>query len=91
MMQDGLGSVRSVVDDSLDVLESRLYEPYGTPFGTSGTNQTVYGFTGEPVDGNELVYLRARYYAPNLGVFAGLDPFEGMAQRPMSLNSIRIS
>jgi len=86
MLQDGLGSVRSVVDDSLSVLESRLYEPYGVPFGASGTSQTVYGFTGEPVDGNELVYLRARYYAPNLGVFMGLDPFEGMSQRPMSLN-----
>ena len=75
-LQDGLGSVRSVVDGSLDVLESRLYEPYGTPFGTTGTSQTVYGFTGEQTDVNELVYLRARYYAPSLGVFTGLDPLE---------------
>ena len=56
MLQDGLGSVRSVVDNDLSVLESRLYEPYGTPFGASGTNQTVYGFTGEPVDGNLVTY-----------------------------------
>lgn len=87
MLQDDLGSVRSVVDNSLSVLESRLYEPYGTPFGGSGTSQTVYGFTGEPTDTNELLYLRARYYAPNLGVFTGLDPFEGFEDEPMSLNS----
>lgn len=86
MLQDGLGSVRSVVDSSLSVLESRLYEPYGTPFGSSGSNQTSYGFTGEMTDANDLLYLRARYYAPNLGVFTGLDPYEGMTQRPMSLN-----
>ena len=86
MLQDGLGSVRSVVDSSLNPLESRLYDPYGVPFGTSGTSQTSYGFTGEMTDANNLLYLRARYYAPSLGVFTGLDPFEGMAQRPMSLN-----
>ena len=33
-------------------------------------------FTGEPTDGNALLYLRARYYAPRLGVFTGLDPLE---------------
>jgi len=86
MLQDGLGSVRSVVDDSLSVLESRLYEPYGTPFGASGTNQTVYGFTGEQTDANGQVYLRARYYNPSIGVFTGLDPFEGQSCTPMSLN-----
>jgi hypothetical protein len=28
------------------------------------------------VDANDLVYLRARYYHPGLGVFTGLDPIE---------------
>lgn len=86
MLQDGLGSVRSVVDDSLSVLESRLYEPYGKSFGTSGTSQTVYGFTGEQTDVNSQVYLRARYYNPSIGVFTGLDPVEGQTCTPMSLN-----
>jgi uncharacterized protein RhaS with RHS repeats len=27
-------------------------------------------------DANDLVYLRARYYHPGLGVFTGLDPVE---------------
>jgi RHS repeat-associated protein len=35
-------------------------------------------FTGEPLDANGLVYLRARYYHPGLGVFTGLDPVENL-------------
>lgn len=80
MVQDGLGSVRGVVNNSVASLESRLYEPYGTPFGTSGASQTMYGFTGEPTDANGLLYLRARYYVPNLGVFTGLDLIENINQ-----------
>ena len=32
------------------------------------------------------MYLRARYYDPALSTFTALDPFEGLVQRPMSLN-----
>jgi RHS repeat-associated protein len=84
--QDGLGSVRGVVDSSVGVQESRLYGPYGEPFGATGTSQTSYGFTGESTDANGLLYLRARYYNPTIGTFLSLDPFEGMQDRPMSLN-----
>ena len=52
--------MRGVVNNSVTPLESRLYNPYG--------------FTGEPTDGNALLYLRARYYAPSLGTFTALDP-----------------
>jgi RHS repeat-associated protein len=38
------------------------------------------------MDANALLYLRARYYSPALGVFTGLDPVEGDAQQAMSLN-----
>ncbi|MBL8161402.1 MAG: hypothetical protein JNJ61_05400 [Anaerolineae bacterium] len=44
----------------------------------TATSQTPYGFTGELTDSNGLVYLRARYYSPALGVFASQDPFEGI-------------
>ncbi|MEZ4672131.1 MAG: DUF1308 domain-containing protein [Anaerolineae bacterium] len=75
-LQDGLGSVREVVDNSVAVLESRNYDPFGTGFGNTGTSQTNYGFTGELVDGGGLLDLRARRYAPGVGVFASLDPLE---------------
>jgi RHS repeat-associated protein len=87
MVQDGLGSVRGVVDDSLAIQWSGNPAPYGDYFGEIGTRQTNYGFTGEYTDPiSELLYLRARYYSPTLGVFTALDPFMGMVERPMSLN-----
>ncbi len=76
MLADGLGSVRNVVDGSANVLWSSHYAPYGSPYGGTGTSQTAYGFTGEPTDGNGLVYLRNRYYAPGIGIFASIDPLE---------------
>jgi RHS repeat-associated protein len=86
MVKDGLGSVRGVVDNSVGVLESRNYDPYGELFDATGSSQTSYGFTGEPTDDNNLVHLRARPYNPALGLFPTLDPFEGSDDVPMSLN-----
>jgi hypothetical protein len=72
MLLDGLGSVRSVLDSTPAVLESRLYQPFGEMSQTSGTQQTAFGFTGEETDSNGLVNLRARYYSPSLGQFFNL-------------------
>jgi RHS repeat-associated protein len=77
-LQDGLGSVRTVTDNAGAVLWATQYEPYGTGFGTVGTAQTNYGFTGEYGLPGGLLHLRARNYHPALGVFTALDPFEGM-------------
>ena len=86
MLQDGLGSVRLAADSNNNVLWNGSYEPYGVAFGTSGTNPTVYSFTGEMRDPIGLQYHRARYLNPALGVFTSLDPFEGVPDRAMSLN-----
>ncbi len=86
IVQDGLNSVRMEVDDNLAVQAAQNYGPYGVPFGGQGTFGLPFAFTGEPTDANGLVYLRARYYSPALGVFPNLDPVEGVMQQAMSLN-----
>ncbi len=86
MAQDGLGSVRSLIDSTLGVDAVQSYNPYGEPFGTVGNFTSPFAFTGEPRDANGLQYHRARYYNPSLAIFPSLDPFEGVASRPMSLN-----
>jgi len=86
MLQDGLGSVRAEIAQNVAVNGSQSYASYGEVFGASGSFASPYGFTGEQTDGNGQVYLRARYYNPSIGVFNALDPFEGVTQRPMSLN-----
>jgi RHS repeat-associated protein len=65
------------------VVSSQSYNPMGVPATDYGKG---FGFTGEQTDANGLLYLRARYYAPSKGVFTALDPFEGLQDRPMSLN-----
>ncbi len=86
MAQDGLGSVRSLINSTLNVSSVQNYAPYGEPFGTVGNFNTPFAFTGEQTDANDMLFLRARYYNPSLGVFPSLDPFEGTMARPMSLN-----
>jgi RHS repeat-associated protein len=78
--------VRSELSEAVAVDAVQHYTPYGEPFGQAGTFQSPFAFTGEPVDGNGLVILRARYYNPALGVFPSLDPVEGMVRQTMSLN-----
>jgi len=83
LLQDGLGSVRALADNSAALTQIMDFSPYGVPQGSYGTG---FGFTGEYTDANDLLYLRARYYAPEMGVFTALDPWEGKTCTPMSLN-----
>jgi len=84
MLQDGLQSVRAI-SDGMNVLSAQAYSPYGEPMFTD--MPTEFGFTGEQTDPtNDLVYLRARYMNPKLGVFGSLDPFEGESSAPLTMN-----
>jgi len=83
MAQDGLGSVRTIIDNTLSVDTVQTYDPIGNPMGSYGAG---FGFTGEQTDDTGQLYLRARYYDPSIGTFTALDPFEGVMDRPMSLN-----
>jgi RHS repeat-associated protein len=69
------------------ILHRSVHDTYGEVYGTTGSSQTDFGFTGEQTDPNTgLVYLRNRYYNPTLGVFPSLDPLEGNMANPLSLN-----
>jgi RHS repeat-associated protein len=86
-LADHLGSVRSLVDTEGSVAGTRAYQPYGAPLSSAGVAESVYGFTGEQTDPTGFVYLRARMYAPGLGVFLSRDPWEGNPNRPTSYNA----
>jgi len=51
----------------------------------TGSSVSTYGFTGEYTS-NNLVYLRARQYAPSMGRFLTQDTWGGDANSPMSFN-----
>ena len=84
LLADGLGSVRVEMVGSA-VSSATTYEPYGKLLARSGDSGTVYGYTGEQHDAaTGLVYLRARYYNPNLKLFMSRDPFPGWQTVPAS-------
>jgi RHS repeat-associated protein len=69
------------------VVLARGYTPYGEPLWTQGTGHSEYGFTGEDVDSYiKLLFLRARYMSPRLGIFLARDPWGGSALRPDTFN-----
>ncbi len=82
---DALGSVRQLTNNSGAVTYASAYDPYGVTAQTHGASQTAYGFTGE-YSSNDLVYLRARYYAPSMGRFLTRDTWGGNPNVPISYN-----
>jgi RHS repeat-associated protein len=86
LLEDGLGSIRGLVNAQGSINETATYAPFGQPEGT-GLSGTDFGFTGEYTGDDDVVYLRARYMNPAMGGFVSLDPFEGMhQQRILSLS-----
>ncbi len=74
LLGDGLGSVRQAVDELGAVVAYNEYDPYGNPYFLL---PAPYAFTGEWWQDNlDLLYLRARWYAPTTGTFLSVDPVE---------------
>ena len=85
-LTDGLGSVRQLVDSNGNVTVAKSYQPYGSEMSSVGSGSSSYGFTGEMTDPTGLIYLRARYLAPETGRFLTKDLWAGDYYRPLSLN-----
>ncbi len=75
---DGLGSVVGEVDANGSLTTAAKYDVYGGVRVRSGTATTAHGFVGglgHTSDASTgLVYMRARYYDPNVGRFISQDP-----------------
>jgi RHS repeat-associated protein len=86
-LNDGLGSVRQLADSAGDVTLAQGYTPFGVLLWSEGSGASAYGFTGEQWDAEvELLYLRARYYEPEVGRFMQRDVWQGDHLRPQSLH-----
>jgi len=86
-LEDALDSVRQMANTSAEITYGRAYDPYGVITLSGGSSQSAYGYTGEYSDSyNELLYLRARYYAPGTGRFLTRDTWAGDARSPLSFN-----
>jgi RHS repeat-associated protein len=73
---DALSSARQWTDSSGAVIYAAGYTPYGEG-----------GYTGEWTDPNlGMVYLRARWYEPQVGRFTQRDVWSGSHRQPQTLN-----
>lgn len=86
LVPDALGSVRQIADASGNIILTQDYEPLGDVLHSSGNGQSVYGFTGEERDQSGLIFLRARYMQPGLGIFLTEDTMPGIAASPLSMH-----
>jgi RHS repeat-associated protein len=85
-MHDGLGSVRQILDSTGQIETNYAYDPFGVPV-VGGDVSNPYQYTGEAWDAEAgLLYLRARYYQPEVGRFITKDPWAGDVWRPSTLN-----
>ena len=82
---DALGSVRQLVDANENVTLTKSYQPYGEALSSIGSGISSYGFTSEWTDSlTAMVYLRARWYATEMGRFISRDTWQGDYNTPMS-------
>jgi RHS repeat-associated protein len=79
-------SVSCLVDKQQQVLESFQYDAFGCRNKKSVSN-TPYGYIGEEYDEETgLLYLRNRYYDPEIGRFISPDSVLGVLSDPQTLN-----
>jgi len=83
---DVLSSVRQLTVDTAVVTLTRSYEVFGSVMTSEGNGESVFQFTGEVRDGNNLTFLRARYMSSVLGRFISKDPWVGNMTKPASFN-----
>ena len=84
---DGLGTTRALTDASGATVVAYQLDEYGITVETSGSSGQPFRYTGEQWDQEaNVLYLRSRYYRPDLGRFIGRDRTAGVSARPTTLN-----
>jgi RHS repeat-associated protein len=84
---DGLGSVRSLTDRKGMTRGLYAYDAFGKPLISASLVDNDFQYTGEQVDDETgLIYLRSRYYDPEIGRFISRDSFPGFDTSTQSLN-----
>jgi RHS repeat-associated protein len=67
--------------------DSRIYDPFGTPIGTTGTTNPTLGYQGKYTDPTTSnAWFGARWYQPSSGGFLGRDTIRGELKTPIALN-----
>jgi len=81
------GDVVGLVNESGTVVNTYEYTPWGEIRSESETVDNPIKYAGEYYDDElDMIYLRARYYNPQIGRFTSLDIEEGEIASPLDMN-----
>ena len=81
------GDVVGLVNDAGTVVNTYEYSPWGEIRNETETVDNPIKYAGEYYDDElDMIYLRARYYNPQIGRFTSLDIEEGEISNPLDMN-----
>ena len=86
---DCRGSTVAITDANGNVTDTFAYDTYGKLLTRTGTSNVIFGYNGRDgvvTDSNGLVYMRARYYSPDMRRFVNADIVAGGISNAVTLN-----
>ena len=86
---DSRGSTVAITDASGNITDTFAYDTYGKLIGRTGTSEIIFGYNGRDgvvTDANGLIYMRARYYSPEMRRFINADIVAGEISNAVTLN-----
>ena len=86
---DYRGSTVAITDISGNITDTFKYDTYGKVTDHIGDSYVIFGYNGRDgvvTDKNGLIYMRARYYSPNMRRFVNADIIHGEISDSTSLN-----
>ncbi len=84
---DPHGNVVQLTDESGKVTKTYEYDSFGNEVKPDGKDDNPFRYCGEYYDKEtEEIYLRARYYQPEVGRFLTRDSYTGEEDEPLSLH-----
>ena len=86
---DSRGSTIAITDASGTITDTFAYDTYGKLISRTGTSKVIFGYNGRDgvvTDDNGLIYMRARYYSPEMKRFINADIIAGSIDNAVTLN-----
>ena len=86
---DSRGSTVAITDECGNVTDTFAYDTYGKVISRTGTRKVIFGNNGRDgviTEDNGLIYMRARYYSPEMKRFINADIISGSISQAVTLN-----
>ncbi len=86
---DARGSTVAITDMTGTICDTFAYDTYGKLISRTGTSKVVFAYNGRDgvvTDDNGLIYMRARYYSPEMKRFINADIVAGAISNAVTLN-----